>query len=797
MTVLRTDNYKRKNWNPYHMRGAKSEDNARIQNIKQSASKVDQQELLNNLNALFTGLSVDNIKEFITQDKEKAKNFYALMDEYPNLGIVLDEIVDARLSLLNSDEPWSQDKNYGWAIRDLDAPVLDEEFQKYVNNVRFNEDTGELLYEQLPSFPTDQEEVEQLKQRIIENFYYHLTEDPMFLPMTKEEAESNGYGWIPSTDEYINGIYESDPVIREFLDKELLYKELKSRLEHKLNNDADRKYSRARERYASEPNQLELPNAVGKFALEAIAPFSAGALFDDELNFKTSPAERVIRGVGDVGLGVASYALPLGLARFGLKKAGGKVLTKIPQLAKTYSKIKSPLISTQATLPRLANNYGIRRVLSEVPQIFGGVADGVIGGLADYGLKRAFDQGLMTVYGDGAQSIHQPITAIDLATYGLLGGLLGSSRRFGTGRAYDDMKRKMNKGDPTKVSRKEVDDYLKLSDEGVDRQEVMNKWAWKAFDDYEQKYPNSARLVMKPPKPEIFDENIDATKKLPLLQISKSELKQQEKQRQEHLKQQLVENIQKKDYIEEDNILYEVVEQSDDAVEQGKRIMQETLGMEVEPLMIPLGYVKPTDEFIRKYVQQNKDYYADMLRNHALAGNGDFYIDNIGLGEALKHYQNKQNLESHLFDGESKILNDKTYKQQKNISTGGSNKGKSAVFGQNQQGKDDFYSKILTDKSKLGTSNTGTDFKPATKEQIKEYEQANKKRRERGDMSDFTRDDFEKAKKEYSNRYTKFMALPFGVIHGINNASPFSRTIGGVQPYTYISPINTEETEDK
>lgn len=776
--VIRTDNYKRKNWKPLHLLGARSDSNVRSQNLMASASKMKEDDLLKNMPAWVTGIpNTDDIKEFFTKDKEKARKYAALMEEYPNLDRVLDELVEARLSLLNSDEPWSQDKDYGWGIRDLSSPILDEEFQQYIGNVRYEE--GEdgsyrLFYDELDKFPTDPLERAILEKRIGDNIYEQLTA-PMLYPMTKEQAESKGYGWVPSTDEYINGLYETDPVMVDYADRELLYGDLKRRLEHKLFNDTDRKYGRARERYSSNPNQFELHNPVGKLALEAVAPFSAGALYDDELNFKTSPAERIIRGTGDVGLGVASFALPFGLARAGLTKAGGKVVSKFPRFANKYSMIKSPL-----HLPKIPNKYGSRRLFSEVPQIFGGVTDGVIGGLADYGLERGFDQGLTTIYGDGAQSIHQPITAVDLATYGLLGGLLGGSRKYGTGRAYDDMKAKMNKGDPSKISKKEIDDYLKLSDEGVDRKEVMNKWAWKAFDDYELKYPNSARQVEKPPKPEIYAVDVDDTQKLPLLQQSKGELKEKGT------------NI-------EDNILYKEVEKGEnDVVEDGKRIMMGILGEEVDDVAdkIPLGFVEPTDKFVKDYVNQNLEYFDGMMKNHALAGDGDFYIDNIGLADALKLYQNRQNLESGLFDGGKVILNDKQFKQQKNIASGGSNKGKSSVFGQNQQGKDEFYSMILNKKSKLGTSDDGVNFKPATEQQLKDYERANAKRRERAGMSDFTRDDFEKARKKYSNKYIKVMSLPFGVAHGIYNVHPFSRTIGDVAPYQYISPINTEK-EDK
>lgn len=787
--VLRTDSYKRKNWDPHHLTGAKSDSADRMDNLYKDSkpkSGTKPEDLIKflyptNENAPISDVIAKATKELLTNNNENAYKFAALQREYPELDRVLNELVEARLSLLNSDEPWTTDKDYGWGIRDINTLTLDEKYQPFIQDITLEiDDEGGQNIKILWSdkFPTGTPEGDAIQEEI-SNHIQKGYEAPIFYPMTKEMAETQGYGWVPSTDEYINGLYSTDPAFSKYADKEVLYDNLRTRLKDKLNNDTEGKYATASERFESNPNQFILPDKVAKGVFSAVAPFSAGAKYDDELSYKTSTGERVARGVADAALGVASFALPLGFARLGLNKAGGKLVSKIPQFANTSSKFVSPFAkskSGQVLVPKFLKKYGPRRALSEVKPILGGVTDGVIGGLADYGLERATDQGFKTKYGEGAQSIHQPITLLDLASYGLLGGVLGAGRKYGTGRAYDDMRGKL--GDPSKISNSEVDDFLKIADEvGKDTDALKNKWQWSAFADYNEKYPNSAKKVKRPPKPEISDESIDATKKLPLL--SDDELKQEDTE--------IIENV-----------LYKLTKNGDedDLKEFGKELMMETMGQEVPYVAnkIPLGYVKPTDEFMKRYIKQNEDYF-DFVRKDNLIGKGHYH-ENVGLKDALKSYQESQSKWADLFDGGYEILLDDEYKINKNIVSGAKNKGGSQLFGQNQQEKDMLANNILGKKSELGTIDDEGNFKPATREQKEDFDRAMDKKNERKFITPFFRDDLEKQKRKYRKRYTKKAAIPFGISHLIYNHKPFSRSIGDVAPYEYISPINTEE-EDK
>ena len=386
----------------------------------------------------------------------------SLLKANPWLPRLVDMAAKARLSLLNSQEPWAKDKNYGWAHR-ITSRELPEESPYF--NLYVDEDSGLVNVEDADTDEaamlaiTDPKRYAELR-KVFED-YVANQETNELVPMTREEAEKEGIPWYPTTNEYLNALLETKlgSDYREALykaadmaGKRMLAEDLLSDAPTYTDNRLAKFYTADKE---TEPVLFEPINGITSTVGNALAPALSAVYFDPELREKTSTGGFIARGLTDAGLLAASFALPwLGASR------GAMMLGR-------------PLL--------------------------GAMAGGTIGGAANYGTKRLTNQIYESATGHG--TTEYPIDLADLAVeagFGGIGGPLSTANRIS---GVTKLKELMLPANPSKVSGKDIKASIKFAKANNTAEKGRRAFVREPYDKYRVKFPNEGRLVQYAPEP--------------------------------------------------------------------------------------------------------------------------------------------------------------------------------------------------------------------------------------------------------------------------------------------------------
>lgn len=734
--TLRSDYYRRKI--PYAGASDIQYDEDQLQKVLERAARASEEVRqavapLKNVPVLSTVADLFDAP----QDRKAAKN--ALLQNNPWLWQVLEEVVDARLKMMTSEDDWAKDKSYGWKmdIRNRDMPespyfefaVDPESGQAYVNDT-------DIALDLINSTP---DSYEQLRKEF-EDYLTH----PYIFSMTPSQRDPEGKDeWYQTTNDFLDALLATK--FKEG-DRQALY----DAAQYIWNNRLLGEQKKYREQLAKEhPNIFKDPSAIkpedlqgfwntpyAKFFDEKgmprkmfippsviasglgdmIAPSWSAVALDPELYYRTSPEELAARGVND--------AVQLGLS---------------------------------SALPWLGALKGMRMATRP---LVGAFAGGAVGGAADYGAKRIANQAFDKFTGHGTDN--QPLNigdlGVNMATGALTGPLIGSGRL----NAQQKLRQQMNPMKPSSVRPEDVKANFKVQklygENPKTAEQHFKTYGKGGYDRYEVNYPNDLRLIQTAPKPK--------ADKLPLaMNLSggstgsyriptyskKFEAKYGKnsvyaKQGKHELSNKLV----------DPNKYYEAPNADTDKF--GNVLARE------REYNSPVAWASGDDpEFVSKYMAENPEYW-----------NADFTLeDKAGLGAVLKEAQKKGSPYEEFFDGKPKIVSGKEFKKKQASLSG------NTVMDEKARGSD-VLSRMWNIKSEpIATprKNGKVDFD----KQKKEFDTAKKTYARRSGQKMVPKKDYDEWKKGiYPVRRGLGLTLP-----ALNNAVPFGSVIMNVNPIEY------------
>lgn len=420
-----------------------------------------------------------NIKdEYWPSTEVREQNVKALLATNPELEPLLRQIALARIKMLNSDDEWTKSKKYGWGHSiDYPMPPDADEYFSY----REDPETGELYIDDsdkvldflLPNGEYNEEY--KSRRKPFEDYLSHQM-NHVLEPMTREDAEKNGYAWYPSTYEILNALAETqygEGNKRALYDAtQRLFSQLMLEDGGKETPEYEKAWSRILNDDGRQETQFEAPNGIWSTAKNMVIPFTNAVLEDPELWAKTNTIEALARGGTDALLNTASVALPwAGAAR-------GAVMASRPAL--------------------------------------GAMLGGAIGGGANYALGRGFNEGYDFATGHGG--IEHPIDLTDAGlevALGSLGGLGASANRV---RGMGRLKKIMSPDTPKRVKNSDIDKSIELVEKHGTKADAEWPFRSSAFDEYESKYPDAGTMVHVYPKLHVKVKDEFGDRVIPLAQ---------------------------------------------------------------------------------------------------------------------------------------------------------------------------------------------------------------------------------------------------------------------------------------
>lgn len=420
-----------------------------------------------------------NVKdEYWPSSDLREQNVKALLATNPELEPLLRQVALARIKMLNSDDKWTKSKKYGWGHRiDYPMPPDADEYFSY----REDPETGELYIDDsekvldflLPNGEYNEEY--KSRRKPFEDYLSHQM-NHVLEPMTREDAEKNGYAWYPSTYEILNALAETqygEGNKRALYDAtQRLFSQLMLEDSDKETPEYEKAWSRILNDDGEQETQFEAPNGVWSTAKNMVIPFTNAVLEDPELWAKTKTVEALARGGTDALLNAASIALPWAGAARG---------------------------ATMASRPAL-----------------GAMLGGAIGGGANYALGRGANEGYDFFTGHGG--IEYPIDLTDAGLevgLGSLGGLGASANRV---RGMGRLKKIMSPDTPKRVKNSDIDKSIELVEKHGTKADAEWPFRSSAFDEYESKYPDAGTMVHVYPKLQVKINDEFGKRTIPLAQ---------------------------------------------------------------------------------------------------------------------------------------------------------------------------------------------------------------------------------------------------------------------------------------
>ena len=420
-----------------------------------------------------------NVKdEYWPSSDLREQNVKALLATNPELEPLLRQVALARIKMLSSDDKWTKSKKYGWGHRiDYPMPPDADEYFSY----REDPETGELYIDDsdkvldflLPNGEYNEEY--KSRRKPFEDYLSHQM-NHVLEPMTREDAEKNGYAWYPSTYEILNALAETqygEGNKRALYDAtQRLFSQLMLEDSNKETPEYEKAWSRILNDDGEQDTQFEAPNGVWSTAKNMVIPFTNAVLEDPELWAKTKTIEALARGGTDALLNAASVALPWAGAARG---------------------------ATMASRP-----------------VLGAMLGGAIGGGANYALGRGANEGYDFFTGHGG--IEYPIDLTDAGLevgLGSLGGLGASANRV---RGMGRLKKIMSPDTPKRVKNSDIDKSIELVEKHGTKADAEWPFRSSAFDEYESKYPDAGTIVHVYPKLQVKVNDEFGKRTIPLAQ---------------------------------------------------------------------------------------------------------------------------------------------------------------------------------------------------------------------------------------------------------------------------------------
>ena len=675
-STLRSDYYRR----PYPYTGTGGE-------VNPESVSLEMAKELANLNDKGK-TSSDKTKSVSGEDTVIAElKRQALLKTNPWLEPLLREVAKARLAMLGSNDEWAQSKDYGWGhkLNMKDIPDDTEYFQ-----LKSDPETGEIWIDDTDLakdliYADEQGKTNNYatSRKVFEDFIKEPYTQEL-APMTRDEAKSSDVDWYPTTNEFLNALIETK--LGEG-NKEPLYDAAQVIFSQILDEDLKSENPKYREAFkkilnddGTQDRQFKTANGVGYGLLDTVFPFVTSVVHDPELWQKTGKGELAMRGLADAGLNAASIALPFGGAARGASLLGKPVL--------------------------------------------GSIAGGAAGGLANYGLKRGANQAFDVATGHGG--IHTPISLLDAGLETGFGGLSGAMSHLPKTFAKRSLKEMMKRSDKSSVTRKDVNESLKLTKHFGDKESAREPFISKSFEKYNNKYPNSAMEVEMFPKLEAD---------LPL-QLNQPE----------------------------GNILGEVGKLGGE--NSNKIVIGAKIGGKKKEL--PIAYAHGDDpEFYTKYIKRNPEFFKNFIKPDM--------PDNIDIGKLARLAQLKESEYTPWFTGGKQIMPSNEYAE--NLA-----KFSGRNFDDERKITSPAIMKLLRNNPKVGNK-VGDKFEEAGKKQLKEYGKARDRYNSRVHMKLVDETDLKNASKGWKrNLATK---APAGALQLFSNNAPLSNWILDVPPYTY------------
>lgn len=435
----------------------------------------------------------NNVKDIMSHVSPKYKTWEELVADYPRIEDIANEMVKARLSVYNDEEPGAGDKSVGWIEQKIAQPNAS------FYSVKMNPETGE--FDLIPTEAGKQRAVANPEEafKMQKAIYDYLDTDADKITFKKGKREDAGDGhWFRTMDEYSDALLNDLGGEYSMALQDLLTLKLRKIMEDDLAQEnpqylnamkrkflPDFDYTKGNPTYedfrraedARNNNRLDRSEFQRASKFKTIPaslalPIWSATHFDPELNYKTSDLEAGGRMAGDVALNAASVLGPALLAR------GGSHLA-------TH------------TVPYFRN-------LAGTAGAFGG---GAVGGAATYGLQRGVDEALEKKTGKGYHLY--PMDAGDLGLQMLLGGLTSIPFRQSVP-SYSDLKLLIDpktgsaeSGD-VKAMIQSVKEAKKAAKTGgpTGTGAVKDRYIGKSFIPYEQEYGQGGAYEVTPiPRP--------------------------------------------------------------------------------------------------------------------------------------------------------------------------------------------------------------------------------------------------------------------------------------------------------
>ena len=718
-------------------------DEDQLQKVLERAEQASQ-ELKENLNPLKNvpglGLLVSPFTD-APQDRMIAKE--QLLDQNPWLWQVLEEVVDARLRMMTSDEPWAKDKKYGWKMQASSKAPPESPYFRYATD----EETGlpyvddtELALDLISNTPWWYD----FERKKFEDYLTH----PYNFSLTPAERNPEGDdSWYGSTNDFLDALLATK--LKES-DRQALYDAAQYIWDNRLLNERkgkeapvmsgeggpaegveDSPYGQFFDA-AGKPKRMFVPRSMLASAIgDMVAPSWSAVTLDPELYYKTSPEEMALRGANDAAQIALSQLLPWIGAIKGMRIAG------------------RPLV--------------------------GAMTGGAIGGAADYGAKRATNEFFDEKYGHGTDN--QPFNIWDLGEYAALGALTGPLIGSGRLKGQQELRRTMNPMAPESVTGDDIKASFQTAKEygPTKKGNALNnefRTAGKTgFKEYEKNYPKDIRVVTTAPEPKA-DNLLLATglvngdpKSYRVPYYSDLSERLYGKSRTHGVRGQ----YENKNKIMDPNKT-EVAPLAK-TNSQGKPLKSEITYNK------PVAWAEPDEEFVAKYLAENPEYW-----------NADFTLeDRAGLGAILAEAQKKGSPVKDFFTGKPTVVTGDEFKKKQAMLSGNTvmdEKAKgSDVLARMWNTKSDIVPTARKDKTIFGKKIpvVGKGKVNPTK-QKKEFETAKKTYARRANQNVVSKDQYKAwTKGMYPVRRGLGLTVPV-----LNNMVPFgSNTLMGVNPIEY------------
>lgn len=665
---------------------------------------------------------------------ERAKTADELVEAYPFIDELADEMVNARLGLYNKAPTY--DKSEGWIenLEDIQQP----------HTLEFTVVNGEPVLTPFGELMAQQDMAKSFAQsKDVQKWIDHPTKQK--ITFTRGKRGDENQHWYRTMDEYsdalLNDIGSEYSRALQWLLQRKLNEKIKADLEssepqyinalkNKLLPDFD--YSQGNptyedyDKYQTDKNmslfgrmEFERPSSLKTVPASLVAPIYSATHFDPELDYNTSNMEAAGRLGGDVLLNAVGMSAPI----LGAKVAG-----------KAFAK----------AIPYFRN----------IARRTGAALGGAVGGAGSYFADRGADTFLEKTTGKG---YHQyPVDVRDLGLQMLLGGVSGVpwSNRVPS---YNEMRPMIDKNFPDLVTRTDIKDMIgaqkdaeKLIKKGKGKtgaEAIETQYQDRAWRNYRNKFgEDEAIQVELPPK-------IKGVGGTPLVQNAPAGKPRQTRD------------------SNGDKVRVGTMEHAGKLMDAKAPVIYDANGTPIALAETEHAYEKADAELVNRYFKDNEKYFAGMSEE-----------EKADLVRAMTASREKDSPYAKFFSGESEIMKVPDWRQQVRTSSGRTvNEGDKPL-------KNKGVEWVLRNKSKTGQDKDGV-FIEAGTEQQKAFGKAKADSHRRYGHTMLG------VEQLYSDPKTsgtaKKMAkggarIASGVNAVLHNVVPYSNLVGGVPPMTYI-----------